>query len=1668
MAARPPLPENRQLRRLQQLPPLFTGGPVPVSFDGQPLFSPGHQIGAQSISHFHPSMPTPGPQSAFFSAHQPPPHFTMHRTHPSVAHHPQHLATTAMPVPMTPAGSSFPQHYGMPVGLGGLQPPPFNGPNGVYRQRRNQSVSIGGPPKAPLGGPNRKHSPIPPVTPASEKSPVAPPAELKPKARKIIVKIPVETVVEEGENGEKKTSRPIWARNPVPPDSLSPQEPLPGPELTTAEIYPEPWPRDELPPTIDVFLPGKSAWIDYKRALMEEKLAKLGVERGSTNGATGLNAGAGAFLPQLHGRAASISSPADPALLLFKLNKLQQAQSQAQNAPLPSPLVPGQPAIFPSRARHGHSMSLAHPPSAVGNGVPITAFNPFGPNATLGSDMILPFPTNGLVNGGDVNRQPSPGVVILPPVLEDEPGVIHAPQGIVPIGANLTRPDFNRGFGLDDEAAITENNSTIEEEEEANFQYPQLDATHTPQSDDVIVEGDADLGGNVADEADEEDEDGAATHAFTSPSHSRHVSKASVALSLADLGRRVQSEEAVEHDIPPEWSRLEEVTGRWGAHGAIITAPGVEEWTGSEDVRLEHEQADVSDDESIGEWSNPSDEERARVERTRRLLQREHTLPRRLPDFPQPPHAFPPNDDDIISNPSEEGRPPPDEGYYTAVQGQDAFFPEPVSPRPYRPLPPIPHSRRPSSQNAQATFTPPLAASSAHHSRGPSLSAGALNPFAKPFVFGVHNSSGSVSAPSQLVGRGSPAASQSSIPAASVSRSSHSRQGSRLNAAAAEFKPGGFTFTLPPGGPTFPSVQEMASRPLPQLPTHSSPARAAQGREKRQRTSIHDIFGEPEESNRSLPQSGTWDMNVDFRFPVPAVPNDFDSGDEPPEVPADVEVPPTQHQHKAQSQSRAIAEVFSPAPAEKQATVARKGPLNPAAKPFTFSGFNIVPPSVPSLAPISIPQSTSMPQAVSVPQTISIPQSISMPQAISMPPTIREPPKSAVDISPASSDSNTDNVETPELVPASSVSESGLNDFPQRSIRKRPTIPDFKHPVSTNTVPAALFKALANADLDGPTRPTVRSRLSSHERFEHAVRPSLDDMNMPAIARRVSKAATVGGDAANMHSTPNKNYSGLTIDVPALSGGRERRLSLPLHPSSPGGASNASNAAQSESMVPLTRKRTGDADLEQYERKVESMLNEKMDSIRGDFFKLASAKVEESVASTHAAVTQLITTLKAQILDARTDGHAEADFELIRSLVAQGHQDVRAVLQQHINDILSSLDRQARANGSEPMREYAHVMEELGTRLVTAVAGSTIKIVSHIDAIDEFARRRPVEERRQLIQELTSILIPHINNLRAEPLDSDLLTLQLAEAVKPHISQLIDLASDKKETAALIVQHLAPLLNSLIPRLDPHAIAAQVAEDVSRATPAFDTHKLQEDVADLVVERISSRLEVRDRTINPETIAERVQQSLGPLLQQLTDKTPDAGVVENFSTRMESIYVQNVALSTQHEGMLSNLSPLPEKLSSAAEALQAAQAELVAKTHALSAVQELQELAAANADLQVQLGKARSAHGQVRSEKDLLNERLLAAEAERDQLRAQCEKMQAAANAHEEQLASAGAGKSELESALAQALAQVETHTTTSRVNQERANALEQSNRTLQQESQELKAKVQQLFSLAC
>jgi hypothetical protein len=186
--------------------------------------------------------------------------------------------------------------------------------------------------------------------------------------------------------------------------------------------------------------------------------------------------------------------------------------------------------------RHGHSLSVSNSP-AVQTYNPSAAFNPFGPQATLGSDQIF---SRALAT----DHLPS-----------KSPNSVGGPSS-----RPLSRPDFIRGFGLD----------IPEEEEPPEEADADIEEDADQGSDMDLVEGEADV------EAETEDEGVTILNRI----HSRHVSRLSATLSLRSVGRQqdalprgLDSRSHIGNPTVDDLDLIEKETD------------GVGEWTGSEDPR---------------------------------------------------------------------------------------------------------------------------------------------------------------------------------------------------------------------------------------------------------------------------------------------------------------------------------------------------------------------------------------------------------------------------------------------------------------------------------------------------------------------------------------------------------------------------------------------------------------------------------------------------------------------------------------------------------------------------------------------------------------------------------------------------------------------------------------------------------------------------------------------------------------------------------------------------------------------------------------------------------------------------------------------------------------------------------------------------------------------------
>lgn len=960
------------------------------------------------------------------------------------------------------------------------------------------------------------------------------------------------------------------------------------------------------------------------------------------------------------------------------------------------------------------------------------------------------------------------------------------------------------------------------------------------------------------------------------------------------------------------------------------------------------------------------------------------------------------------------------QGDYLGIESAD-YYNRPSSnstEKSNRPLPPLPHSRATSGQHsvhdpAHAhsrqpsgnAFTP---GHTKQQSTGTRLS---LNPFAKPFVFG---------APLQASGSWKPDVFGSEPASTTISPSGHARLpslGKPLNVAAPEFKPGAFSFksSFPLPIPTLP-ISEMP-RPLPAPPEDASPFKV-QGREKRQRRG----------SSASIEEG---DSMASFKFP----PN--------------------------YSSPNTLRRASSP---EKPAA---RGALNPDAAPFTFAGFS---------AAANLPR---IPTAETT-----------------------EAEETYIDDTARADHGD---------------SEGDDFSFPSTIKSKRAPIPlDFKHPVSNNTVPAGLFKALVSGD--ERTRRTVRSRLSSHEIFDHIQRPSLDDIDVEAISlsHKVSRQRLVT-DPGNRQASPIDDVFG-----PARH--NRRRSSLPdtLHHSSVGSSMSEASSIAAQHL-------TSRMEMHSFEDRLERLIESKLVSLRQD---LAKRDSKQSLnPATEAMITDVVAMFRSQLQDSASrgledsqmDARGELDFELIKDMLEQKHDETLATLKVELADLIPRILQSRGAPGAS--QDLTLSLEHYSSRTVEAVIEAISELTTRLESV---GRAAPAREHDAIVDALVSALSPIVTSLRPEIIDYDYLTDRLTQSVKPHISQLIDLASDKRETAGLIVERLLPILTGLQQApvaLDTEALTLALTTEVRRAIAPIDAFEIKEQVADLVVERLDSRLAVRDKSFNVDTVTGRVTDGLSRMLEPMenfgitlstlvegqrslasqqsdissahrhvveviselppkimsavealkadlvpqpiapvVNAAPDENIlqiksdVEGLTTKQQTLNQQNSELLSLQKDAMEKLNSLPDALAASSSVLQSVHAEfaLIRDSHK----REVEDLRKSNTDYQVQMAKARGAHGQVRVEKDVLSEKFGVMEGDRDRLRAQVKELQTTASTKVAECVAAEARNSELEDALAKALSRLQASDVATQANQDRIAELEKANHDLLSEKHTLKTKV--------
>jgi len=660
--------------------------------------------------------------------------------------------------------------------------------------------------------------------------------------------------------------------------------------------------------------------------------------------------------------------------------------------------------------------------------------------------------------------------------------------------------------------------------------------------------------------------------------------------------------------------------------------------------------------------------------------------------------------------------------------------------------------------------------------------------------------------------------------------------------------------------------------------------------------------------------------------------------------------------------------------------------------------------------------------------------------------------------------------------------EGGESEFSVTSGTKNcvPVSLDFKHPVgSNNTVPAGLFKALANEER---TRRTVRSRLCSPENYEPFRKPSMDDNDVPAISlsrtqRHTFRSKDKGGSTSDddVFGTKNRFHHS------------RRRSSLPDNL-----ADLSSISHEPAPSVDFTNK----MEVHRVEYVVEEILEAKFAELRKEIAQSAAKNGSVLNPTTEAQIVDVISLFRMQLQesavrgleDAQIDARGELDFQLIKDMLEESQKELLAVVRTEISSLIAGNDVE-------------------GVQSIVEGLGSTI--CEHISDLVARQETVPATESDGLVDKIVCLLSPIILSARSEPIDCDLLTNRLAQAVKPHITQLIDLASDKRETAGLIVETLLPLLPPMRePDIDVDAIALQLIMEIRKVIEPINAFEIGAQVADLVVEQLESKLH---EAVDIETIVNRVSDSvetiLGPSqnlpnsLESLveaqdkfeaTQKELDVDVkkmidiVEGLPTRVD-VGVEGV-ISGQKE-VLDKLEAIADKpskkdedvieIKTLVEALVVNQKEIaehsgkalvmnediLAKVQTIpenidtiltaltnlvktqdSAIKDLEESRKANVDYQVQLVKARSAHGQVRVEKEVMNEKLVAVEAECERLRGQVRDLEKISVTKGAETSALEARNSELQEALSTALSRLQATDVAAQSNTDRIVDLEKLN----------------------
>jgi hypothetical protein len=1017
----------------------------------------------------------------------------------------------------------------------------------------------------------------------------------------------------------------------------------------------------------------------------------------------------------------------------------------------------------------------------------------------------------------------------------------------------------------------------------------------------------------------------------------------------------------------------------------------------------------------------------------RRLLrQRKQELetPRRLPNFPAPPTNFfdlrVRRDYDLVSNPSEDGMHAEQRAAFLGVDPMDfTLGPSSTSTPGRRPLPPLPHSRDPSAHLIAHALE-------AAHSRSDSPPieqyfvplappSAALNPHAKPFVFGSNRGS---SPWGSLDGATPP-------PVPALGHARLSSFGKPLNAAALEFKPTGFTFRPPPGVPQLTFPVSPASRSLSTPPVKASPVRAQQGREKRQRRGSNTTASASDDGS----DDSSKENMASFRFPP-------------------VDETPRSIRHTAPSSPRISG----------SQDLHGIGVL----QPLTFSGF----------------PSDSMRR-------------------------IQEPAEMEEDLP----DSDTEEQENDEqYIPTVAVAK----------LKRAPIPLDFKNPPSTNTVPAGVFKALVGDEktrrtvrsrlgsreiFDHSQRPSLddfampaisMSANRSRSRFvtdPGLKRESIDSLDIftPAIKRRSS--------LPTMHSAHNSSLSNLLIpainltkrlEAQALEDKIEAVLDEKFQmirseiAKSRGAAAASINPATEDAITEVVALfRT------QLQESAARGLDDSQMDARGE---LDLELIRDVVQQGHAENLLLLQTelheAVSRIEQAQPAHTPSNNMELVPIIDQINHRNLQVIL-----NTLGQLSNKIDTRPFTDQYEKNTFIEEILTALsphLNALRPETVDYDTLTARLSQAVKPNIAQlidlaaDKRETAGLIMESLIPMLPS--PSSLDTSMIIGQITSEVRRVIAP-IDAHEIKEQVADLVVERLDARLANRDRAFNVDSVSGRVAESVlgglqsindvapkldalaaSQASLSAKNDDLASRHADLatLVSNLPSHFDDLQRAIEAtrttsvesshSTNSESSEAILSTLhLLQTTVEGVAGGQNSMLAQKDDLVALQN----SFHQVLTDRLNVLPETLTAAVTALQNAHAEFaVSRDAAKCDADEIRKLKSANNELQVQLAKARGAHGQVRVEKDNFSDRLKDAEIDRDSMRAQVDELRAAISTHGSEVSALELRNSELEDALSQSLARLKASDVAAQSNQERIAELEKANKDAAAEQQVLKAQV--------